>query len=99
MQETAMSYFWALDAILIAFGIFVFYIIYRTHPCWKIFLVLHGIFTLDAYYIEKFPFAFSFALIAFILFILSLFYLRGEMGERLNQLIDEKILKRFSLKH
>ena len=94
-----MSYYWVLDAVLIALGIFVFYIIYRTHPCWKFFLFLHGIFTLDAYYIEQFPFAFSFAFIAFVLLILSLFYLRGELGERLNQFIDEKIVKRFSLKH
>ncbi len=98
MENLPVSYIWAMNVFLVCLGIFFFYLISRTHPCWKFLLFLHGIFTLDAYYIEKFPFAFSFVIIAFAIFLLSFVYLRGETGERLNQLIEDKIVKRFSCK-
>ena len=99
MEDMPIMYVWGMNIALIAIGIFFFYLIYRFHPCWKFFLFLHGLFTLDAYYIEHFPFSFSFALIAFSIFMMSLVYLRGETGERLNRLIDEKLVKRFFCKN
>lgn len=99
MHDTATTYVLALNVIQFLIGIVFFYLLYRTHPCWKFFLILHGLFTLDAYYIEGLPLSFSFMAVSIGIFILSLIYLRGETGEHLNRLIDDKIIKRFSFKN
>ncbi len=99
MPEVPNAYYFVLDAVQILIGIGLFYIIYRTHPCWRFFLFLHGLFTLDAFYIEGLSFAFSFLVVSFGILVLSFVYLRGKTGEKLNQLIDEKILKRFTAKN
>ncbi len=99
MPDVPNVYYMALDLLLIVLGIGCFYVIYRTHPCWKFFLFLHGLFTLDAYYIEGLSFAFAFAIVSFGIMVLSFVYLKGETGAKLNQLIDEKITKRFMVKH
>ncbi len=98
MVDVPESYLLAVNSIQILIGIVFFYIVYRTHPCWKFFLFVHGIFTLDSYYIDKLPFATAFMMVSFAILILSFFFLKGERGERLNKLIDDKIISKMQFR-